>query len=898
MQSSLDTYAFSITLENASFKQLSNYFLCLKIKDKQIDNPQVFRTDVSENTDHPVFKNRHFSFTTPVSSKTKLIVDVLSVMSVPKDQKKGQAKVLGSLSVPLKPVLTSLSSSLPHSANYSIPYRSSRKGELGTLSLTFFYGSLQHLSLPSSIAALVNNLRDNNPTFAPISTDVYIYSGENFYSPEGKNTPADVFITLKSTKSLRDRIPTKATTKVVRGATCPFYITPLRLDFSREEVKEGEFMFIGVVLDSTRKLIYGAQIDTLTLPSGRRYYLAVNLSHITGDTSSSRVFLSLSNTFDKDGEVSLFQKYPSLHKLRVTLKQVVKIPREILTSSKFMIATVALRFDSSSASQKTLIESNSHFVPDDFFLNVVDDSEGDTIAQQVLRREANEMNISDQVSRVYRTDHSIIFDEVFFFAVSNELLWLPSACIVVNLYTSDEPSLYNFSFFKRYSVTLTDLVFHEEKAGTKDGSGFRSMSIDSHPVTSSKTSSFPKLTGQVACWNALEWIKRVVSEGSLVVDDDGHITCDTETSGDFDDVSDSADSIVAEKGSILHHKQEDESVAFVETGRTDDVTEDDDVELDKLVEEVDQLEQDRDRQSLKNPRDDDVYTREPEKVVLISTAVGTEPLDHDFDEILAEKTRIIEEIQQKMDQELKQRRQVELDLSIILSEKEQLKQKNKELNKLLKRSENGRKSQNSPIRSNESIEVSELRAEIARLQGNIENKSDLETKYLSLKKSHSIQNQALLKLQEKVGVLPSLKEALSRQQLVIEKLEGHIRKLGGHVGADDVMPRQQPVDRSRDDDEFDGKEVAELQEKVEELNTSLINNAREFASSLAIANLKISKLKAKLRAAEVCYSDESEVEEEHVLSRVGSRVRSRQGSLLKISHDWKGKKVINGGLLG
>ncbi|KAL0248869.1 hypothetical protein GEMRC1_004103 [Eukaryota sp. GEM-RC1] len=172
---------FSVSIDNVQFNESLNYFVSLKIADKNSSSHQIFRTDVSHNTTNPLFRNRHFSFTGPISAKTKLLIDVLTVLSSPSEGKKGQAKVLGSLTIPLKPILSSLSSSLPYSETFPISSRSNSKQTIGSLTIAFFTGSLdanndsQQLSATQSLQPFTDA--------SPLMSHVYIYSGDSFYSP-------------------------------------------------------------------------------------------------------------------------------------------------------------------------------------------------------------------------------------------------------------------------------------------------------------------------------------------------------------------------------------------------------------------------------------------------------------------------------------------------------------------------------------------------------------------------------------------------------------------------------------------------------------------------------------------------------------------------------------------
>ncbi|KAL0249053.1 hypothetical protein GEMRC1_004287 [Eukaryota sp. GEM-RC1] len=162
--------------------------------------------------------------------------------------------------------------------------------------------------------------------------------------------------------------------------------------------------------------------------------------------------------------------------------------------------------------------------------------------------------------------------------------------------------------------------------------------------------------------------------------------------------------------------------------------------------------------------------------------------------------------------------------------------------------------------SNDFMFVKEIREEIARLHSIASRTAQVEKKYSDLKRVHSIQNQAVLKLQDRAGVLPALKEALTRQQMVIEKLEGHIKVVQGEGS------NGNPFEVESKEDEVDSAEVEALRRKVETLNEALIKNAREYSYNLAKLRLKISKLRARLRALDYDIDDSSESEDDSIES--------------------------------
>ncbi|KAL0220565.1 hypothetical protein RCL1_000419 [Eukaryota sp. TZLM3-RCL] len=847
---------FSVTIDTAKFSDPLYYFISLKIEDLLVTNPQIFRTEVSEETKEPSFKNRHFAFNTVASSKCNLALDVLSVISEPQAEKKGQARIMGSLSIPLANILQTLSSSLPFCATYAVPARQKGKKQssIGSLTLTFFSGSIttsssQFLTHKVSKASLPDL---DAPRETPFATCLYLYSGKDFFSSDSPTLPIDVFVTLKSTKCLRERMPTKSTTRVLRSTPDPLYLTPLRVEFSREEVLLSEQLFIGVVHDQTRKLVFSSQFDVVSLPPGRKYFLSLGLSMISGAIASSRLFLSVQNDLDPDYEITLAKNFPKIFKLRVRLNTVDRVHADDLLSNRYVLAVLTLRFDHKQQSGALRTED---FVVEDYFLPVYEStpvtstnspikdqksSRKESMVSQILSSSSREIAINDQVSRAHRFANSIPFNEDFHFSIPADLFKLPTSTLIVTLYTSSDASLFSFKSYKRFVLQISSI--YSEKFTSSRGT---SIELKTNPLDAPS----PSLSVRLTSWNAIEWVQRMSTF------DPNH----SDSGSDLETFSDEA-SVMAEKGSIIMKKKHDSddsqselsiasNISFEENG-SQAVQNDDD--LDKLVEEVDILEEERvKRESSSGPVLKKIGSREvvgktktEEKNVSTDKSLIEPLIDAELaslKSLIQSKTTEFEEIQSQLEKEISLRRKAELDCVLIAAERDKLSEKVRETTNQM--------SSSTPTsifnQTSDSLVVLELKNELSRLQGLVERGVNLEKKYSELKKNHQIQNQSLVKLQEKVGVLPSLRDALTRQQLVIQKLEEHIKSNGGEIP---VLNRLNtppgPIPQA-----LPPPPKSEMQAKISALNTALVNNAREYASSLSCLNLKIAKLKARLRAA-------------------------------------------------
>ncbi|KAL0248674.1 hypothetical protein GEMRC1_003908 [Eukaryota sp. GEM-RC1] len=329
-------------------------------------------------------------------------------------------------------------------------------------------------------------------------------------------------------------------------------------------------------------------MDIRLLPPGRRFFISLGLSQVNGSSCNSRVFLSVQNEFSTDYELTLSKKYPKICKLQLDLQHLVGCCQTVLQENPLVIAVVSLKFNSGRGINSVSHTINPNFQPEDHFQPVAKVEDGDSIIEQILKNSSSEMSVSDQISKIFRISDSSDLSESFNFSIPQDLLSLPASILHVSLYTCSNPSFFDFSIYRNFSLALESILPNPSSL---------KPTILSTRLSSLEDSNF-SLKVKARCWTTAQWIHQLSSCYSIELDG----SQDTSAEEDMDDDDD--DSVQAEKGSIIkgpsdlidHFHDDDDDDDHMGHGHPidcDNMCHSEEA-IDKLVEEVDRLEQQRD----------------------------------------------------------------------------------------------------------------------------------------------------------------------------------------------------------------------------------------------------------------------------------------------------------------